>query len=172
MGVCNSFKKNKAMKYLFFLFFFIGLHLPTSGQVVLQALLSENHEGVVEDPLNYPKQMLLHQWVFKERDGVKSMYKLHLFKNRDLLFSYDVRMRNLITAFYVEIRIKDNKGKIKTLSGIYDKGDKWLRVKMAPTENCAKENMSWSRENKIKDFNRILDFIIREMDRNLDFSCL
>ncbi len=162
------------IKFIYYSFFILLFLIPSRnvfGQVVVKKILTENHEGLINDMMNFPKEIIRHKWIFKSQDGLKSNYEVGLYKGKELICSYDVRMRNLSIAFYVEIRVKDKKGEIKTLSGIYDKGNKWLRVKMAAHDGCLKKGALWGRKNKISEFGEILDFIIREMDRNLDFSC-
>lgn len=154
-----------------FVLFLLFLPLAKS-QVVMRGLLSEDHEGVVERTLNFPDQQLRHEWKHQETNGLKSTYRLSLYENDRLINSFDVRMRNLSIAFYIEVRISHKAdGSIKTLSGIYDKGNKWMRVKMAPHTGCKRTEASWGRLDQINRFDQILDYLIRQLDENLILDC-
>lgn len=149
------------------------LFLPfANSQVVMRALLSQDHEGVVESILNFPGQKLRHQWDHQKTEGLKSTFRLNLYATDRLINTYDVRIRNLSIALYIEVRMpyKDD-GSIKTLSGIYDKGNKWMRVKMAPHEGCKREGTNWGRLDQINSFDQILDYLVRQLDENVLLNC-
>ena len=159
------------MKYIFLcLIFFVVTNL--NAQVLPDKILAESHEGVLKKSVNYPTTSLRYVFEFlREESKVKKVYKLKLYNKEELLNSYDVRIRNLIVTCYFEISLPDKTGQVKTLAGVYDKGNKWMRVKFAPQESCSRPEQKWERLSNIKTFEEILHHIISQMDKNLVLDC-
>ncbi len=150
-------------------FFFI---MSSKAQVLMEAYLLEDHNGLITNSFNFPNEVLEYKWKFQSNEGLKTIYLLSLYHRNKEIVSFPVRMRNLSISFYIEIRMALKKdGSIKTLSGIYDKGNKWMRVKMAPQLGCTQENVKWKRFNQIDDFQQILKHLVQQMDENLMLNC-
>ena len=171
MGHSTSYRSNVYRLLTAILILFITGTSVLNAQVVEVSKLSEDHSGELSEGINYPNATLAHSWKFISQEGVKSVYQLELKLDDERSATYDVRLRNLSIAFYIEVRMKDKEGEIKTLSGIFDKGDKWLRVKMAPKADCKREGTQWGRRNQIESFDGLLDFVISELDRNVVLDC-
>lgn len=171
MGHSTLFRNSFIKLPLAILLLLLISTLTVTAQVVDIEKLSKDHTGELKGGVNFPEGTLSHEWKFISQEGVKSVYQLELKLDEDRSATYDVRMRNLSIAFYIEVRMKDKEGETKTLSGIFDKGDKWLRVKMAPKQECKQEGTQWGRRNQIEGFNDLLDFVISELDRNVDLNC-
>ncbi len=143
-----------------------------NAQVLPDKVLMESHEGMLEKSINYLGTSLRYAFEFLGEEGkVKKKYKLKLYHKDKLLNSYDVRIRNLIVTCYFEISLPDKTGDVKTLTAVYDKGNKWMRVKFAPQENCSRPEQKWERLSNIKSFEEILRHIIFQIDKNLVLDC-
>ena len=140
------------------------------SQVVKKGTLEENHKGTIENAINNAGGELSHEWIFQSIDGVKSTYKLKL-TNGESIKEYDVRIRNLITTMYIAVRLTDSEGTVTTLTSVYDKGDKWQRVKMAASKECLRKEAKWARYNQIMSLDELLNNIIIQMDTNLILEC-
>lgn len=162
------------MKYLFICFFSILclLENTVNAQVFSDEYLSQTHKGTLKSSVNYSGDDL--DFVFElieDKSKVVKLYELKLYHRNTLLNTYNVQIRNLIVTCYFEIELNDKKGTSKTLTGIFDKGNKWMRVKFAPQENCSNPNQQWERYSNIKSFEAILHQIIYQMDKNLVLDC-
>lgn len=140
------------------------------SQVIDKGILKENHKGTLENSINNSGGELGHQWIFQSIDGIKSTYKLRLTIGKKSK-EFDVRIRNLITTMYIAVRLTDREGNITTLTSVYDKGDKWQRVKMAAYKECLRKDAKWKRYNQIKSLDELLNNIILQMDTNLILGC-
>ncbi len=140
------------------------------SQVINKGILEENHKGTLENSINDAGGELRHEWIFQSIEGVKSWYKLKLTSGESSK-EYDVRIRNLITTMYIAVRLTDSEGKVTTLTSVYDKGDKWQRVKMAAYKECLRKEAKWARYNQIMSLDELLNNIISQMDTNLVLEC-
>jgi hypothetical protein len=152
-----------------FIILFITCYSSFS-QVINKGTLEMNHEGTIENSINNADGALSHEWIFQSIHGVKSMYKLKLTSGEKSK-EYDVRIRNLITTMYIAVRLTDSEGKVTTLTSIYDKGDKWQRVKMAASKECLRRDAKWARYNQIMSLDELLNNIISQIDTNLVLGC-
>ena len=155
------------------LYIFIALALVSTSsfaQVVNKELLQEDHSGIVSNSNYNSGADLKHEWLFQSIDGVKSTYKLRLSSGKTSK-EFDVRVRNLLTTMYIAVRMTDSEGVVKTLTSIYDKGDKWQRVKMSPKQECLREDADWLRYYQIMSLQELLDNIVSQMDTNLVLKC-
>ena len=157
-------------RYIYTLVILLITGYSSFSQVIYKGILKENHKGTLENSINNLGGELSHEWIFQSIDGVKSSYKLKLTSG-DISKEYDVRMRNLITTMYIAVRLTDSEGKVTTLTSVYDKGDKWQRVKMAPYKECLRKDAKWARYDQIKSLDELLNNIISQMDTNLVLEC-
>jgi hypothetical protein len=156
-----------------FIFTFVILCITSYSsfsQVINKGILEENHKGTIENSINNAGGELSHEWIFQSIHGVKSWYKLKLTSG-EISKEYDVRIRNLITTMYIAVRLTDREGKVTTLTSVYDKGDKWQRVKMAAYKECLRKEAKWTRYNQIMSLDELLNNIISQMDTNLVLEC-
>ena len=111
-------------QYFFILIFFLFV-TSAKTQVVLKEKLLQDQVGTLDSSINFPKEQVQYKWIYVSNEGLKTMYLLKLFLQEKEIASFNVRLRNLSISFYIEVRMVNNKDKsIKTLSGIYDKGNK------------------------------------------------
>lgn len=156
--------------YISFVFLFL-LGNSLDAQVLSDEHLLQSHKGTLTSSSNYSGNLDFIFEFVKEESDVKKWYELKLYHKNSLLNNHRVRIRNLIVTCYFEIELKDKKGQTKTLTAVYDKGNKWLRVKFAAQEGCFKPQQKWTRLSSIESFDDILLHIISEMDKNLVLDC-
>ncbi len=157
----------KGVLFIFFIFI-----IKLNAQVLPDQFLVQSHSGILEESVNYPERPLPFSFDFvSSKNEVLKLYQLNFYKKNNTTHTFDLQIRNLIITCYFEIKMKDQNGKIKTLTAVYDKGNKWLRVKFAPTQSCAREKMRWERLNNVASFDEILEHIVRQIDKNLMLDC-
>lgn len=160
------------IRFFFFKILLLAFWVQAEAQVLADEHLRQSHQGTLEQSINYPDKGLGFEFDFlKEESKVKKQYDLKLYQGEKLLGSYPVRVRNLIITCYFEVKLKDKNGTIKTLTAVYDKGNKWLRIKFAPQPDCSRPEAKWRRVNRIQSFDEILSHIIIQMDGNLILDC-
>ena len=142
----------------------------SNGQIVYESLLTQNHEGVLESPRISPEKSLTHVWTYQETKGVQIKYDLQLFLDKTPYAGFNAQIRDLLITFYIEIEFEKD-GETRTLTAVFDKQNKWMRVKFAPHAGCAAPEAAWGRMDGIEHFEQILDFAIRQLDKNVDLSC-
>ncbi len=157
-------------KITYTLVFVLAFFYSSYSQVINKEYLQKDHSGILANAKSNSGKALNHNWLFQSIDGVKSYYKLRLTAGKKTK-EYDVHIRNLITTTYIAVRLTDKAGKVTTLTSVYDKGDKWQRVKMAPKQECLRENAKWKRYNQIKSLQELLDNIVAQIDENLVLQC-
>ncbi len=150
--------------------FICSLSLVTKAQVVQIENLTKDHKSSLTNGRNYSNTTLNHFWKYTSSIDKVSSFQLILSVEKRTK-AFDVQIRNLISATYITIKFIDKNNTAKSLSCIYDKSDKWLRIKMAPNEPCRQKNAVWSRHNYIKSWEEILDHIIKDVDNNLVLDC-
>jgi len=85
----------------------------------------------------------------------------------DQLYEYDISFRNLIVSLYIELEMKFE-GDSRTITGIYNKAQRWIKVKgVIPPIYQKKEGSTFGRKNKINSFSEILDFFVEAVVDNV-----
>ncbi|MEM7104581.1 MAG: hypothetical protein AAF502_15700 [Bacteroidota bacterium] len=161
-------------KLFYFLVLFVWYLSPNLGaaQVVMQSYLRIDHSGALPESINFPDKGLEYQFTYQDHpSAVKCSYTLNLSSDGKEINTFDVRLRNLDFTFYLEIRMQGPETALKTLSAIFDKSNKWLRVKFAAPPGCSAEDEQWDRVNNISDFQELLLQVITQLDRNVQLTC-
>lgn len=165
----------------YFLIISLGLFLQTAdGQVVFREYLSQNHQGEITQSENYPDQNLGYEWkfidmekgqYFAEGEAIQKIrYQLHFQLDGETIGYFDLQMRDLIVTHYIEISVvKDDVP--RTITALYNKSSRWLRLKGVLQQGCRRNEVSWGRLDEVESYDELLQFIVQQIDKNVDFSC-
>lgn len=150
------------------------------SQVVLREYLSQNHSGTVENSLNFPGKPLNYEWqygsmeinhYFAEGEAIQKIHYTLVLKAGDReVLRLPVLMRDLIVTYYVEIGF-DKEDARRTVSAIFQKSNKWVKLKGVLHEGCRRPDQRWGRLNDLRAYAPLLQYIVAELDRNIDFHC-
>jgi hypothetical protein len=163
-----------------FLFLFAGLIMVSNAQVVNRELLMQDHEGKIMNSVNFNGKSIAYEFKFKDMEKAsyfaeeeaiqRIFYDLILKVDGKDVARYEVMIRDLIVTMYMDINlVKD--GKKVVISPIYNKTNKWVKLKGTLTDDCSNPGSQWGRMNQIKSFGQLLDFIITDFDKNVRLSC-
>ena len=78
-------------------------------------------------------------------------------------------VRDLVITTYFEVYMS-NGTETKTFTMVYDKNNKWYRIKFAPQAGCRREEL-WKRVNDISSYSDLLKSMVGQMDNNLKLDC-
>ena len=171
----------KIFQYTIAMFLFVGMAYTAHSQVVMSGFLESNHSGMIENSVNNDGNTLYYEWEFldketnmnKDKELSLILFKLHLAKDKegkDLILSLDVSMRDLLVTFYIDVLFdKDEHPKAAAMR--YKKDNRWALVKFVPHPGCKIESGQWERMNDIESFDQLLQYVVKELDNNVDFSC-
>src|SRR6187200_2457695 len=128
------------------------LTLPFSGfsQVIYKELLSQNHSGQLDKSVNWPGKKVYYEWKydstrtfkFDGKEASRIYYTLMIADNAGMkdAIKAPVMIRDLVITTYFEIYM-NNGTETKTFTGVYDKNNKWYRIKFAPQAGCRREEL-------------------------------
>lgn len=150
------------------------------AQVVYREYLSQNHEGTIENSVNYNGRTLAYQWEyvdmekgqhFAEPEAIQRIiYRLNLSVDGRPVGHFDLQMRDLIVSYYVEINATKDEDS-RTIMALYHKANRWARLKGVPHLGCRREGVSWGRMDTVKSYEELMHFIVQQLDKNIDFNC-
>lgn len=141
------------------------------GQVVHKDFLSKDHSGSIESSINFPGQKLGYHLRYDRTEGARIHYDLDLLVGGKKRGTFRVLMRNLIVTYYLDISFPKD-GALRTMTAIFDKGNKWVRVKFAPQEGCRRNAAACEgRLNEVKSYDQLLNFVIQMLDQGTDLNC-
>jgi hypothetical protein len=162
------------------LFLFTGLIMVSNAQVVNRELLMQDHQGKIMNSVNFGGKTISYEFKFKdmekgsyfaEEEAIQRIfYELILKVDGKEVARYDVMIRDLIVTMYMDINLVMDGEKI-VISPIYNKTNKWVKLKGTLTNDCRNQGTQWGRMNEIKSFGQLLDFIIMDFDKNVRLSC-
>jgi hypothetical protein len=108
---------------------------------------------------------------FAENEAIQRIYyKLILSVGGNEKITFDVNMRDLIVTLYIEIKVS-REGDTRTISAIYNKTNKWLKIKAVLHEGCKNEANRWRRLEEVSSFDQLLRHIVEDLDRNVKIGC-
>lgn len=159
--------------------------------IVKKDYLEQNHEGVLQESKNYGGKSIYYEFVHVSTDKAaykwdtegatrgSVKYKLNIYKDAgksDLLISMPVKMRNLITTYYVDVVFNkkdfaEESLREKSAQMIFKKDVKWARTKFVPHAGCQREDGNWERIDRVESYEQLLQYLIRQLDSNVDFEC-
>ncbi len=171
--------KNNIWQYLLFLSFsFFGQ--TVDAQVVFRELLSQDHQGELTQSINYPGKTLAYEWqfidmekgqYFAEGEAIQKInYKLQFKIDGKPIGHFDVQIRDLIVTHYIEIKIV-NEAEPRTITSLYNKSIRWLRLKGVLHEGCRQDGSHWGRLDGVQNYDELLEFVVLELDKNIKLEC-
>lgn len=169
------------ISWKYFLICWLGLILQTAdGQVVFREYLSQNHQGQISESENYPGQPLGYEWkfidmekgqYFAEGEAIQKIrYQLHFQLDGKAIGHFDLQIRDLIVTHYIEISVV-KADTARTITALYNKSSRWLRLKGVLQEGCRREGVSWGRLDGVESYDQLLQFVVQQIDKNIYFSC-
>lgn len=145
-----------------------------SAQVVMKEMLSQNHEGKIDNAKNNGGKPLYYRLEYKDIQGARINYTLNFYKDAGMStpwLSFPVLMRNLQWSFYLDVSMAKGPD-TKVFAMIYKKDLRWARVKYSPHAGCEGSNpIVWERINLVDDFGKLLNNTFTQMDKNVVLSC-
>lgn len=145
-----------------------------SAQVVMKEMLSQNHEGKIENAKNNGGKALYYRLEYKDTQGARINYMLHFYKDAGMSspwLSFPLLMRNLPRTLYMDVSMTQNNA-TKVFAMIFKKDLRWARVKYSPHAGCEGSNpILWERINLVDDFGKLLNNTFTQMDKNVVLSC-
>ena len=155
--------------------------LPFTGhsQVLYKEMLMQNHKGQLDKSVNWPGKKMYYEWhydstrtfKYEGKEASRSYYTLMIADNTGMNNAIKVpaMIRDLVITTWFEVYM-NNGTETKTFTCVYDKNNKWYRIKFAPQAGCRREEL-WKRVNDIKTFDELLNSIVAQMDNNLKLDC-
>ncbi|GEM_PF-676803 len=159
--------------------------------IVNKALLEQSLSGQVDKSKNNNGRTLYFEFVYLSTDAAhykwddggstrgSIRYRLDFYKDaahRDLLLSLPVKMRNLITTYYVDAiftnsTYEDVTQRDKGATMIFKKDVRWARTKFVPHKGCAREDGNWERIDRVESYEQLMTYFVRQLDNNVQFDC-
>lgn len=154
---------------------------PFAGhsQVMYKELLKQDHKGEAANSVNWAGKKVY--WSMKY-DSTRTLkfenystdriyYTMMIADNAGMSNAIKIPMmiRDLVITTFFEMYL-NNGTDTKTFTLIYDKNNKWYRIKFAPQAGCRREEL-WKRVNDIKSFDELMNSVVGQMDHNLKLDC-
>jgi hypothetical protein len=177
-----STKKSKPMinrlKISVLLLFFI-IPFASNAQVLMKEMLTQDQKGTIDKSVNWPGKKLYYVlkydssrlYHFETYSTNRYYYKLMIADNAGMKDAIEVpcMVRDLVVTTYFELYF-DNGSETKTCTMIYEKYEKWYRIKFAPQAGCRRTEL-WKRVNNISSYGQLLSSWIGQLDNNLKLDC-
>ncbi|MCS6917633.1 MAG: hypothetical protein RMK52_06870 [Chitinophagales bacterium] len=149
------------------------------AQVLMKEYLTQNQKGVVDKSVNWPGKKVYYEMRFDSSRAMKFenygttryYYTLLLADNPAMANAIQIpgMVRDLVITTYFEFYFNNGK-ESKTFTLVYDKNNKWYRIKFAPQWGCRREEL-WKRVNFISSYEQLLNSMVTQMDNNLNLDC-
>lgn len=160
-----------------FLLAFLFINSTLFSQVAYSHFFTQDHEGVI---INNRNEKVEYEFKFISADSLafigegntvsKSNYTLSI-KDKESEIKFDFRFRNLLVSLYLECEVQYKDGSKSTVTGIYNKVQRWIKIKsFVPKKYRINNNSTWGRKNDITSFEQILDFFVEKININLETS--
>ncbi|MEO6168850.1 MAG: hypothetical protein ABIO46_01830 [Chitinophagales bacterium] len=169
----NKITKSSVL-FLLFIAPFLG-----HSQVVMQELLTQDHKGMLDKSANWQGKKMyyvlkydsIRPYHFETYTTNRYYYTLSMADNAGMNNAVKIpgMVRDLVVKTYFEFYF-NNGTENKTFTAIYEKYEKWYRIKFAPQAGCRREEL-WDRVNNINNYNELLSSIIGQMDNNVKLDC-
>lgn len=159
----------------------VALILPFAGnsQVLMKEMLTQNQKGMLEKSMNWSGKKVYFElkydstktFKYDGKESARYYYTLMIADNAGMANSINLpaMVRDLVITTYFEVYM-NNGTETKTFTLIYDKNNKWYRIKFAPQAGCRREEL-WKRVNDITSYNDLLKSMVGQMDNNLKLDC-
>lgn len=168
------------MKYYLLIIISTTIFSLSNAQVVYTEFLNQDHKGTIAHPANGNGSDLKYHFEFisqetgaeyKNEESIQKIhYKLHLTIGANE-YSFDVLIRNLLVSLYIEMDMNNGSDK-SVVTAIYNKKNRWVKLKGIVPTSCKNQESKWSRLNDVSSFEQLLTFVISNLDENVDFKCL
>ncbi len=170
--------RKKLFKYLVVLTI-VSLPILGYSQVMMTELLTANQKGQLDKSVNWPGKKVYYEikfdsirtFKYEGKESARHYYTISIADNPGLNNPVKVpaMVRDLVITTYFEIYL-NNGTETKTLTLVYDKNNKWYRIKFAPQAGCRREEL-WKRVNDIRSYEELLKSMMAQMDNNLKLDC-
>jgi DNA-binding beta-propeller fold protein YncE len=149
------------------------------GQVLMKEMLTQDQKGSVDKSVNWAGKNIYftlkydssRDYKFETYSTKRYYYTLMLADNPGMNNAIKIpgMVRDLVITTYFEFYF-NNGTESKTFTMIYDKNNKWYRIKFAPQAGCRRQEL-WQRVNDIKSYTELLSSMVGQMDANLKLDC-
>lgn len=170
----------KVINYILLLFCMLMLSQNGKAQVVFRDYLSKDHQGTLEQSVNYTGQKLDYEWKFMDMEKGQYFAEGEAIQriNYQLVFKikgkevgrFDLQIRDLIVTHYIEISAVKNE-EPRTITGLYNKASRWIKLKGVLPDECRQEDAKWGRMDALTSYDQLLQFVIEQIDQNVKLSC-
>src|SRR4030095_12579407 len=170
---------NKLIKFSAMIILFFAVAYSSNAQVLMKEMLMQEQQGSTDKSVNWAgknvyftlKYDSAKDYKFETYATKRYYYSLLLADNPGMNNAIKIpgMVRDLVITTYFEFYF-NNGTESKTFTLIYDKNNKWYRIKFAPQAGCRREEL-WKRVNDIKSYNELLTSMVKQMDYNLKLDC-
>ncbi len=159
----------------------VALSLPFAGnsQVLMKEMLTQNQKGMLDKSVNWPGKKIYFElkydsvraFKYDGKESARYYYTLMIADNAGMgnAIKIPAMVRDLVITTYFELYMS-NGVETKTFTLVYDKNNKWTRIKFAPQAGCRREEL-WKRVNDIGSYDALLKSMVAQMDNNLKLDC-
>lgn len=159
----------------------VALSLPFAGnsQVLMKEMLTQNQKGMLDKSVNWPGKKMyfelkydsIRAFKYDGKESARYYYTLMIADNAGMgnAIKIPAMVRDLVITTYFELYMS-NGTETKTFTLVYDKNNKWTRIKFAPQAGCRREEL-WKRVNDIASYDALLKSMVAQMDNNLKLDC-
>lgn len=157
----------------------LAIGVNVNGQVLMKEMLTQQQKGTSGPSVNWVGKNVYftlaydssRDYTFETYSTKRYYYTLSIADNPGMSNAVKIpgMVRDLVITTYFEFYFNNGK-ESKTFTLIYDKNNKWYRIKFAPQAGCRREEL-WDRVNDIKSYNELLSSMVRQMDKNLKLEC-
>lgn len=163
------------------IFVMVTLLLPFAGnsQVLMKELLTQNQKGMLDKSVNWPGKKVYYElkydstrtFKYDGKESARYYYTMMIADNAGMAnaIKLPAMVRDLVITTYFEVYMS-NGTETKTFTMVYDKNNKWYRIKYAPQAGCRREEL-WKRVNDISSYGDLLKSMVGQMDNNLKLDC-
>ncbi len=166
------------MKYLLIISILV-LPALVNGQVMMTELLTKNQKGQLDKSVSWIGKKVYYEikydsiraFKYEGKESARYYYTISIADNPGLNNPVKVpaMVRDLVITTYFEIYL-NNGTETKTFTLVYDKNNKWYRIKFAPQPGCRREEL-WKRVNDVRSYEELLKSMVAQMDNNLKLDC-
>ncbi len=162
-------------------FVMVALSLPFAGnsQVLMKEMLTQNQKGMLDKSVNWPGKKVYFElkydstrmFKYDGKESARYYYTMMIADNAGMAnaIKLPAMVRDLVITTYFEVYMS-NGTETKTFTMVYDKNNKWYRIKFAPQAGCRREEL-WKRVNDISSYSDLLKSMVGQMDNNLKLDC-
>jgi len=151
----------------------------STAQVIMKDMLTQDQKSSIDKSVNYAGKKLYYvlkydstrPYHYETYSTNRYYYTLEMADNSEMKNAIKIpcMVRDLVVTTYFELYF-DNGNEEKTCTMIYEKYEKWYRIKFAPQWGCRRQEL-WKRVNDISSYEQLLSSLVGQLDNNVKLNC-